>query len=136
MVEPDLPRVRDYGDQGGVRDSAAAVVGAGHRIGNHEKREQQQRAAFELMRPHGPSLTEVLEAHRERAKIEREERPADIAAARAIRDEHAEHHDPSRDGNVLAPLARRHPRAGKKDDREDEAEGRGIEQMLASKSEK
>src|ERR1700722_1219686 len=64
-VEPELPRVRDCGNESGVCDSAAAVVGAGYRIGNHEEREQQQRAALELMRPDGPSLSEIFDAKRE-----------------------------------------------------------------------
>ena len=110
MVEANLPHVRDRGDESGVRDSAAAIVGSGHRIGNHEEREQQQRAALELMGPDGPPLTEVFDAQRERAEIERQERPADVAAARAIRHQHAEHHDACRDGNVLPPLDRRYTR--------------------------
>src|SRR5208337_1497359 len=134
-VEPDLPRVSDGGDQRGVRDSAAASVGAGHRIRDHEECEQQQRAALELMRPDGPSIAEVLDAKRERAKIEGEKGPADVAAARALSHQHAQHHEPSRDGHVLTPLARRYPRAGKQEVREDDAEGRGIEQMLVAKTE-
>src|SRR5258708_5732283 len=70
VVEAHLPHVCDCGDQRGVRESAAAIIGAGHRIGNHEEREQQQRAALELMRPYGPSLPEVLDANRDRAEIE------------------------------------------------------------------
>src|SRR5271157_2901025 len=68
LVEPDLPRISDGGDQCGVRNSSAAIVGAGHRIRDHEEREQQQRAAFELMRPDGPSIAEVFDPKRERAK--------------------------------------------------------------------
>src|ERR1700724_3714812 len=75
VVEPDLPHVCDCGDERGVCDSAAAIVGAGHRIGNHEEREQQQRAALELMRPDGPPLAEVFDAKRDRAEIEREKSP-------------------------------------------------------------
>src|ERR1700728_3868658 len=82
VVEPELPQICDRGDQRSVRDSAAAVVGAGHRIGNHEEREQQQRAALELMRPDSPPLAEVFDPKRDRAEIEREERPTDIATAR------------------------------------------------------
>src|SRR5271156_5114628 len=136
VVEQELPRVRERGDERGVRDPSAPVVGPGHRIGNHEERKQQQRAALELMRPHCPALAEIFDARRERTEIEREKLPADISAPRAIRHQHAEHHHPSCYREILTPLPRRYPGAGKKDDRENDAEGRWIEQMLVAKSEK
>src|SRR5271170_6395106 len=132
VEKSELPRVREGGDECGVLDPAAAGVGTGHRIGNHEEREHKQRAALELMRPHGPSLAEISDAECERAEMEDEEGPADVAAARAIRHERPEHHHPSGYRNILTPLAGRHPRAGEKNDREDDAEGGGIEQMLAA----
>ena len=107
MVEADLPRVRNRGDERGMRDSAPAVVGAGHRIGNHEECEQQQRAALQLMRPDRPALAEIFDAKRERAEIECEKRPADIAAPRAIGHQHAQHHDPGRNCDVAASIHRR-----------------------------
>src|SRR5208282_2879940 len=135
VVEPDLPRVRDGRDESGMRNSSPSIIGAGHRIRNHEERKQQQRAALQLMRPYGPPLAEVLDAKRERGEIEREEGPADVAAARALRHQHAQHDDPAPDRKILTPLARRNPGAGKKSDCEDDAEGRGIEQMLFTKPE-
>src|SRR5579862_9542123 len=105
-IEPELPRVRERGDQGGVRDSAAPVIGTGHRIGNHEERKQEQRAALELMSPDRPSIAEAGYAERERAEIKGQKRPADVAAARALSHQHAQHHHPSGDRQILAPLAR------------------------------
>ena len=85
------------------------------------------------MRPHGPSLTEKFDPQRERAEIEREKCPTDVAAARATRHQHPEHDDPSGDRDILSPLARRYPRAGDQNDREDEAEGRGLNRCLPRK---
>src|SRR5271156_574311 len=135
-VEPELPRVRERGDECGMRHSSAPVVGPGHRIGNHEERKQEQRAALELMRPHGPALAEIFDPRRERTEIEGEKRPADVSAPRAICHQHTEHQHPPGDREILTPLPRRYPAAGKKDDRENDAEGRWIEQMLVAKSEK
>ena len=88
-----------------------AMTRRGHRIGNHEEREQQQRAVHQLMRPHRPALAEIRDAHRQRADIESQEAPADIGAPRAPRDRSAQHDHPSRERDILAPLAGRNPRA-------------------------
>src|SRR5882757_1679047 len=87
------------------------------------------------MCPDRPALSEVCDPNRQRAEIEAEKRPADIGAARALRHEDTEHRDPSGDREILSPLARRYPGARKKRDREDDAEGRGIEEMFLTKLE-
>src|SRR4029077_7288281 len=68
-------------------------------------------------------------------EVEAEKRPADISAACALRHEDTEHRDPSGDREILSPLARRYPGAGQTHDREDDAEGRGVEKMFPAKLE-
>ncbi len=128
----ELPEVRDCGGRRGVRDAAAAMVGSGHRIGDHEEGEQQQGAAAQLMGQDGPSLTQPHHAEGKRTDIEGEERPTDVGAPRLTGDHAAHRYHPSRQRHVLAPLAGGDPRSRKRRQREQHAEIGGIKQMLAA----
>ena len=81
-----------------------------------------------------PALPEIRDAQRERADIERKEAPTDIGPPRASCDERAERDHPAGERDILAPLPRRNPRAGEKQNREHDAEGGGIEQMLSART--
>src|SRR5688500_4142780 len=65
-----LPDERDRGDQGGVWDARGAVVRDRLRVRDHEEREEQQRAALELVEQHREALAEPEDAEGNRAEVE------------------------------------------------------------------
>src|SRR5262249_12725806 len=65
------------------------------------------------------------------AEIKGEKRKADVEAPGAGGDDATQYDNPAREGEVAAPLPRRDPRAGEEAHREDHAEVRGVEKVLA-----
>jgi len=115
-----------------MHDAAARMVGNRPGIGDHEEGEQQQRATLQLMKPHGAALAEPEHAQRENAEMAAEECDRHVGAPRALHDQRTERDEPPRERDVVAPLARRHPRARQREQREDHAEVAGIEDVLAA----
>lgn len=124
--------MRDRGDERGVERPGAAMVRDRHRIGDHEEREEKERTAAEVMDEDRGGLAEPRDAGGERAEVAGEKRRAHVGPARPSDDEGAERHEPRRERDVGAPLARRHPCVRQKHEGGDGAEVGGVEEMLAS----
>ena len=103
-VEDELPRVGEDGDQRGVSDAAPRVIRNRHRIGDHEKREEQQRSALKLMDPDGATLTEPQNPKRCSAEVKGKKRDAHVHPSRAVGDQNTERDEPSGEHEVVPPL--------------------------------
>ena len=123
---------RQRGDGRAMREPAAPVIGSGAWIGNHEKGEQQQGSAHQMMHRDGEALAEPERPREHRAAKEQDETRTGIAARGARHDHRARHRDPSGQREAVAPLPRRYPCSRKRDQREDHAKTRRIEQMFAA----
>jgi hypothetical protein len=126
-----LPANCRRGDDKRIRNPRRAPIRNRHRVGNHEECKQQKRAVAELMPPNGPRLAKQHDSQRDETQKRAEKHPADVQPPRACRDDGAEHQQPDRKREIVTPLTRRYPRSGDQSNRQDDAEIRGVVQVLA-----
>src|ERR1700730_975804 len=113
-------------------DAPNPAIGDCHRVGNHKKREEQQRTIGQLMKRDEPVLAKPLSAQGEQTRINSQKAETDISASRPGHDRNAKQRDPSGADELLTPLTRRDPRAGKKQQPDYHAKVGRVEQMLSA----
>ena len=133
--EAELHVPRAIGDERGKEDAPEPAVRRGLRIGDHEEREEQQRAALQPVQRDGHRLAQPERAPEDQREIGAEKGERHIAPRGAI------HHQPAEAGHEKAEERRVSPLAGRdphlavgREHQRDEAEVRRVEEMLAAQA--
>ena len=100
-------------------------------VRDHEEREQQQRAALELVHGDRQGIAEPERPRHQQPAMCRQEEKRDVGAPRPLQHHDAEEAEQGREPQCGAPLARRHPGAAGAEEEHDDGDGGGIEDMLA-----
>lgn len=126
---------RARGDERAEEEAPRAGVGCRLGVGDHEEREEQERAALEAMEGNRERFVERQGPPDDQKKGCRDVRERDVAARRALHDEAAGAGDEEAEERGASPLARGDPSLARHGDREDQSEIGGVEEVLAVEAE-
>lgn len=130
QLELDVASADRYQD--GEEHAAGARVGRRLRIGDHEEREQEQRAVLQAMKGNRQRLAQPERAADEDRAPRDDECVRHIASRGAIDDEAAHAGDEKREEGKAAPLAGRNPHPRRDEHQRDDGEVCRIENVLSA----
>ncbi len=130
--ESELDESGAGGDEAAVEDAAGARVRGRLRVRDHEEGEDQQRAALEAVERNRERLAEPGGARDDERQVDAQERHGDVRAGGPLHDEAAGAGQEKPPERRLPPLPRRDPGVSRREDRHDDSEIGGVEDVLAA----
>ena len=132
LEQPELERGRCARHDRAEQQAAGGRIRRRARIGDHEEREQEQRAVPELVQRDREGVAEPDRAAGDDERVGYEERKRGFSATCPRQHEHAERNQRQAAERRAAPLARRDPGVVARDEHGRDAEGGRVEDVLAA----
>ena len=134
LVETKDDDAGDRGVQTCVEHAPRTSIGRGAGVGDHEEREEQQRAALQLVHRHGHRIPQPQRAAEHDGRERQQKGVRDVAARCAVHDEPAEAREEEGEERRASPLTGGDPDAVAREEKRDEGDVRRIEDVLAAKA--